>query len=1280
MNVSSVTQNPPTITATQSGNTVNGPSILNDQTPIANAPNISNQNPSGGNSKSLSIQCNEIGEVLTFSGTGLSPTTQTYICSHAATNEPVILTFANNIVTSSSNSITVSSVDPNGNPTTNNSSFILPIDNQRPIVTVTAGPNIIQGDDATFTITVNDGSSFTPFTPQISQGTITSDQSSGQCSASPCQMTVSGTSVGNLNLIVPSGTVVDAAGNTNILSSTASLNVRASNLSVNSLPRATSLNASSYPVLGSCESTQGSVTVTIGTPNIAKTVGCNSGNYLTTFDVSSVTANPMIITAVQSTNEASPSVAPENDQTGPISAPTATAPSGPINGSSYNLSIICNEAGEIVQITGSGLNPSIQTYTCSNSGAENFTISLAQNIETTNPNNLTISSSDQYGNQADSTTQVNVPIDTKAPVVSITTGGNLIIGDDAIFTIIVTEGNSFTPFTPQVNRGAITSGQCSSSPCQVTVSGANVGSLNLIVSSGTVIDAAGNTNILSSTASLNVRASNLSVNSLPRATSLNASSYPVSGSCESTQGSVTVTIGTPNIAKTVGCNSGNYLTTFDVSSVTANPMIITAVQSTNEAGPSVAPENDQTGPISAPTATSPSGPINGSSYDLPIICNEAGEVVQITDSGLNPSIQTYTCSNSGAENFTISLAQNIETTNPNNLTISSSDQYGNQADSTTQVNVPIDTKAPIISITSNPSFISGDNVVFTITISDGNSFLPFVPNSSSGIITSGQCLSSPCTVTVGGASVGTLSLTVNTGSVVDIAGNNNTTNAVKNTNIIVSNLSIDNLLYVGASNASNYSVSGNCESTQGNVTVIAGTPNVSEDVVSCSGGNYSATLDVTSVTSTPMAVSVSQSTNNIISSIENDTCFSFTFNGSEVTVTSYLSANIAGESCSTNVVIPDRVTNIGDEAFKDKALTSVEFPEGLMTIGASAFQGNNLTSILIPESVVSIGDNAFDGNPDLEFVVFTNPGPTIGTDAFSNGHAVETEDVCFEFSATDTNQIKDYYDNEGNSSSNPVCPRDVVIPQGVTSIKDGAFFEKVLTSVIIPDGVTSIGNHAFTTNGLTSVTIPDSVTSIEGLAFAFNDLTSVTIPDSVTSIGNHAFQFNALTSVTISDGVTSIGDYAFQENALTSVTIPDSVTSIGESAFQNNELTSVTISDRVTSIRDGAFSGNDLTSVIIPDGVTSIGDYAFSTNKLTSVTIPDSVTSIGDYAFFYNELGSVIIGSGVTSIEDDAFANNSSLTSVCIEAQEASIDFGTTPFGSLADSAISYESDGDCTN
>ncbi len=107
-------------------------------------------------------------------------------------------------------------------------------------------------------------------------------------------------------------------------------------------------------------------------------------------------------------------------------------------------------------------------------------------------------------------------------------------------------------------------------------------------------------------------------------------------------------------------------------------------------------------------------------------------------------------------------------------------------------------------------------------------------------------------------------------------------------------------------------------------------------------------------------------------------------------------------------------------------------------------------------------------------------------------------------------------------------PNDFLIENGVLTKYQGEGGD-----VVIPEGVTSVGESAFYIFGRNST------------------LTSVVIPKGVTSIGNSAFRWcSSLTSVTISEGVTSIGDGAFFGcSGLTSVTIPASVTSIGESAF-----------------------------------------------------------------------------------------------------------------------------------
>ena len=184
------------------------------------------------------------------------------------------------------------------------------------------------------------------------------------------------------------------------------------------------------------------------------------------------------------------------DKEGPASAPRATAPDGLLVGeASYNLSIVCSEAKEIVSITGSGLDPATQTHTCAGSEAEDFPLKIKQGVSHPSPNELTISSTDQYENPASGTTTVNVPIDTLAPSISIRNDGDIIEGSVANFEITITDDHiTNLSYVFSVNQGSVTSTTCTLNPCEVSVSTVREGPLTLTVATEAITDDAGNSN------------------------------------------------------------------------------------------------------------------------------------------------------------------------------------------------------------------------------------------------------------------------------------------------------------------------------------------------------------------------------------------------------------------------------------------------------------------------------------------------------------------------------------------------------------------------------------------------------------------------------------------------------------------------------------------------------------------------------------------------------------------------------------------------------------------
>ena len=219
----------------------------------------------------------------------------------------------------------------------------------------------------------------------------------------------------------------------------------------------------------------------------------------------------------------------------------------------------------------------------------------------------------------------------------------------------------------------------------------------------------------------------------------------------------------------------------------------------------------------------------------------------------------------------------------------------------------------------------------------------------------------------------------------------------------------------------------------------------------------------------------------------------------------------AFNDCSglTSITISSDITSIGEGAFSNCNINEIHTddiaswcnktwsPKNLSSNYDLYIEEEKIADLVIPNSVTNIGDNAFSNCISLTSVDFGNSITSIGDNAFSN--CISLTFVNFGNSVTSI---------EDNAFFNCSGLTSIEIPDNITDIGNYAFWRCYgLTSVTIPNSITSIGYWVFREcTSLTSIDIPKGVTSIKDYAFfGCVNLTSVTIGEDVTSIGNLAF-------------------------------------------------------------------------------------------------------------------------------------------------------------------------------
>ena len=232
------------------------------------------------------------------------------------------------------------------------------------------------------------------------------------------------------------------------------------------------------------------------------------------------------------------------------------------------------------------------------------------------------------------------------------------------------------------------------------------------------------------------------------------------------------------------------------------------------------------------------------------------------------------------------------------------------------------------------------------------------------------------------------------------------------------------------------------------------------------------------------------------------------------TVTSIASGVFSGNDGLSKLVLPNTLTSIGAEAFKNSSIDEIVF-EGetfgeSLTIGKSAFEGASIEELILPAHTKTIGEYAFAGS-EIEYIELNEGLVTLGNYAFY--------------------QTTDLY--------------EIDLPASVTTIGAYCFAESVLEWMNFAENSTLevIGDHAFE----------------DAEDFGYNWSTAITLPKSVKTIGNYAFANTYLyCGILFEEGsvLETIGAYAFYFDGWSApyyfeeITIPKTVTSIGAYAFK----------------------------------------------------------------------------------------------------------------------------------
>ena len=305
------------------------------------------------------------------------------------------------------------------------------------------------------------------------------------------------------------------------------------------------------------------------------------------------------------------------------------------------------------------------------------------------------------------------------------------------------------------------------------------------------------------------------------------------------------------------------------------------------------------------------------------------------------------------------------------------------------------------------------------------------------------------------------------------------------------------------------------------------------------------------------------------------------------------------------VEIPDTVTAIGDEAFKNNtSMVSVSIPDGVKSIGDSAFYGcTSLLGVVIPDSVEKIGRYAFQKCSKLAsaYLPVNEKFTVINTGTFYE---------CMSL-------------------------KEIIVPDNIVKIEFDAFYNcRNLKNIDLSKNLITVGYNVFgNCKSISKIEIPKSLKNFDSTWGSGTN----------TKYGVFGGCSN-LKTVKFEEGSTIVCPALFMGcDGIEEIELPDTIAKIGNSAFKScKNLNKVIISESVTEIDNQAFAEcSGLTDVEMQEGINKICSRAFyKCGKITSINIPDSVETIEFEAFYQcDKLENIKLSENLTIVGYGVFGD-----------------------------------------